>query len=372
MSEWRHPRTTYAAIALAIALMSLLHAWVPTASYWHSVVQHLIYVPIVFAGLKFGWRAGLVAGGFAALCNVPYCVHAWRTSAHHDVLDQIIELLVAGATAALAGLLSERERRERSSLEKTTKRLAEVYRELQDNFEHMKRAERLYALGQLSAGLAHEIRNPLASIAGAAGILRRNSHLEPRHSECLQIIDRECQRLNRLLSNFLDFARPRAPRFEETAIGPVIDSVVELAEHAIGRTPVVLRKEVDPALPPVECDPELLKQVLLNLIINAIQAMPDGGEVLTFAGRHNARVLIQVRDQGCGIAREDRDRIFDPFFTTKRTGTGLGLSVAHQIVEQHGGLLSSEPNVDKGMTFSVLLPLTREGSHEATPLVSRR
>jgi signal transduction histidine kinase len=321
-------------------LMSGLHAWVAPTSYWHSVVQHLIYIPVIYAGLEFGWRAGMLAGDFAALCNVPYFVASWGAS-KRDVLDQIIELLVAGAAAVLAGLLSERERRERASLEKTTQRLAEVYRELQDNFEHMKRAERLYALGQLSAGLAHEIRNPLASIAGATGILKRNSEFEPKHFECLQIIDRECQRLSRLLSNFLDFARPRAPRFETTEIGAVIDSVVELAGHAIGHKPVELRKEIDSALPPIQCDPELLKQVLLNLIINAIQAMPGGGVVVTSAGRRSGRVLIQVRDQGCGIACEDRDRIFDPFFTTKPSGTGLGLAVAHQIVEQHGGLLTA-------------------------------
>jgi len=371
MSGWRQFRVTIAVIALGIAAISTVHAWIPVTSYWHSAVQHLVYIPIVYAGLRFGCRAGMVAGGFAALCNLPYCVSAWSTS-KRDALDQVIELLVAGAAAGLAGLLSERERRERTTLEKTTQRLADVYRELQDNFEHMKRAERLYAVGQLSAGLAHELRNPLASIAGAAGILYRKSQTEPKQIECLQIIDRECQRLNRLLSNFLDFARPRPPRFELTPVGPVIDSVVDLAGHAIGRTTVMLRKEIEPLLPPVECDPELLKQVLLNLIINAIQAMPHGGEIVTSAAGRNGRVLIQVSDQGCGIARADRDRIFDPFFTTKPTGTGLGLSVAHQIVEQHGGLLTSEPNPDAGMTFSVLLPLRREGHYETAAHTGHR
>jgi signal transduction histidine kinase len=365
MSDFRQSRPTIALVTLAIAAIGTVHAWIPATSYWHSAVQHLIYIPIVYAGLRFGCRAGIAAGGVAGICNLPYCISAWNTS-KRDVLDQAIEIFVASAAAGLAGLLSERQQRERATLQETTRRLADVYRELQENFEHMKRAERLSALGQLSAGLAHEIRNPLAAIAGAAGILNRSSQVQPKHLECLQIIDRECQRLNRLLSNFLDFARPRPPRFELTPVGPVIDSVVDLAGHAVGRTPIMLRKEIEPLLPPVECDPELLKQVLLNLIINAIQAMPRGGEVVTSAVRRNGRVLIQVCDHGCGIGHEDRDRIFDPFFTTKPTGTGLGLSVAHQIVEQHGGLLTSEPNSDAGMTFSVLLPLRREGHHETT------
>jgi signal transduction histidine kinase len=230
---------------------------------------------------------------------------------------------------------------------------------LQDNFEQMKRSERLFALGQLSAGLAHEIRNPLASIGGAPGILRRNPHLEPKDAECLDIISKECQRLNRLVGNFLDFARPRTPRYQTVDLAATLDSVIELAGHAIEKRPITLRRETLQQLPAIECDPELLRQVLLNLIINAIQAMAGGGDVVVSARPGQDRVLIQVKDEGCGIKPEDRDRMFDPFFTTKENGSGLGLSVAHQIVQQHGGVLTAEANPEKGMTFSLLLPLRR-------------
>jgi len=118
-------------------------------------------------------------------------------------------------------------------------------------------------------------------------------------------------------------------------------------------------------LPPVECDPELLKQVILNLLLNAIHATPDGGKVWVSAVMRDGRALIEVKDEGCGIGAADRDRIFDPFFTTKEGGTGLGLSVAHQIVEQHGGILTAENNPVQGMTFSVLLPLRRERQRDA-------
>jgi signal transduction histidine kinase len=228
----------------------------------------------------------------------------------------------------------------------------------------MKRAERLFALGQLSAGLAHEIRNPLASIAGAAGILQRNLRLEQKDAECLAIIAKECQRLNSLLSQFLDFARPRAPRYQSTDVESLLDSVMALATHAIGTRPISLDKNVPP-MTPVECDPELLKQVILNLVINAIHATPDGGKISLSGGTREGRVVIEVRDEGCGINAADRDRIFDPFFTTKEGGTGLGLSVAHQIVEQHGGILTAEANPAQGMTFSVSLPLRRERLHDA-------
>jgi signal transduction histidine kinase len=237
-----------------------------------------------------------------------------------------------------------------------------VYQELQQNFEQMKRGERLFAVGQLAAGLAHELRNPLGSVAGAAGILRRNANLEPKHQECLEIIDKESQRLNRLLTEFLDFARPRPPKYQNLDADSLLSSVIQLAAHGVAGSGVELRKETPPALPPVEGDPEMLKQLLLNLVINAIQAMPEGGEVVVSAASREGKMLISVRDQGTGIAPESRDRIFDPFFTTKEGGTGLGLPVAHQIADQHGGVLRAEANPDRGMTFSLVLPLRQEVS----------
>jgi len=359
-------RTRIAAVIAAIVAISVLHQIAPVSMlHWHNALQHLYYLPIVFAGLSFGWLGGLATALLAALSNAPHNWTTWTTSPNYAI-DQLWEIPLFCAAGVLTGVLAERGRRQRAELERTTSRLTEVYRKLQDNFESMKRAERLFALGQLSAGLAHEVRNPLASIAGAAGILQRNLRLEKKDAECADIIVKECRRLNHLLSHFLDFARPRAPNYQAIDAASLFDSVIQLAAHAAAsQPPVTLRQEVDAALTPFEADPELLTQVLLNLLINAIQAMPEGGGVLLAAGPQNGRVLIQVRDEGCGIGPADRDRIFDPFFTTKQTGTGLGLSVAHQIVEQHGGILSAQPNPGKGTTFSVLLPLHRERQNES-------
>jgi len=137
----------------------------------------------------------------------------------------------------------------------------------------------------------------------------------------------------------------------------VLDSVLDLASHATDGTQIVLRKEVCGDLPKLECDPEQLKQVLLNLVINAIQATNGLGEVVLLSARQNDKILIQVKDEGCGVSSENLDKIFDPFFTTKENGSGLGLSVVHQIVEQHGGLVTAENNRGKGMTFSLWFPV---------------
>ena len=341
------------AIAVALLGISLLHHVTPISMlHWHNIFQHLYYLPIVFAALSFGWRGGLLTAVLAGASQIPHIVTTWGVALNYSE-DLIWEIPAFCAAGVLTGIGAERERSQQRALERTTAELTRVYKELQDNFESMKRAERLYAVGQLSAGLAHEIRNPLASIAGAAGILKRNPDAGERRAECLGIIDKECDRLNRLLTNFLEFARPRSPHYQEVDPTTVLDSVMDLASHAIGRRQIALRKEVAGELPMLSCDPEQLKQVLLNLVINAIQATDGRGEVVLLASGQNDKVLIQVIDQGCGISPESLDKIFDPFFTTKENGTGLGLSVVHQIVEQHGGLLTAENNRDKGMTFSL-------------------
>jgi two-component system sensor histidine kinase HydH len=268
------------------------------------------------------------------------------------------EIPVFCLAGVLAGLLVERARRRRRATEEAIERLSRICDELSANFERVKRAERLSALGQLSAGLAHEIRNPLASISGAGGILRRGQASPEKTGECLEIIHKECQRLSRLLTSFLDFARPRSPNYAEIAVESVVDSVLALAAHAVDGAAVRFRKET-PAGLTLESDPEQLKQVLLNLAINAIQAMPEGGEVVIASRAEGERAVLEVRDQGRGVRTEDMEHLYDPFFTTKEHGTGLGLAVAHQIVAHLGGTLSARNNPEGGMTFSVELPLHR-------------
>jgi signal transduction histidine kinase len=272
----------------------------------------------------------------------------------HYAYGQYAEIVMFFAVGAVTGILADRERGRRLELQNTAQRLGEVHTELQNSFEQVKRADRLSAIGQLAAGLAHEIRNPLASIDGAAEVLEAGAAAEVRQ-ETIGIIRKECSRLNRVLTRLLDFARPRQPEWGHVDAVQVLDSVVDLVSHSAGKE-IRFRREADPSLPPLRCDREQLAQVVLNLAINAAQAMPAGGEVLLAARRGAAGVDIEVKDEGIGIAAGNLDRIFDPFFTTKDHGTGLGLSVVHQIVSQHGGTVTAARNPDRGMTFTVHLP----------------
>jgi two-component system, NtrC family, sensor histidine kinase HydH len=345
------------AIFAMILGISIAHYFTPDSmTQVHYLLQRLFYVPVVYAGLYFGWRGGLVTAVLAGFAYAPQILATWKLHPR-DSINQGAEVFLFCMAGVAVGFLAAREHRQKKALQETAEQLSRVYGELQDNFERMKRAERLYALGQLSAGLAHEIRNPLASIEGAAAILLREPPSEERRREFLHIIQKECRRLNRLLTNFLDFAKPRLPTLATVQVEQVLDSVITLAEHAIRHHQIRFRKEVADDLKEFECDAEQLTQILLNLAINAIQAMPDGGEILLSARRQKGNAVIAVRDQGTGINEQDLEKIFDPFFTTKESGTGLGIPVAHQIAVRHGGVLSAVRNSDQGMTFSVELPL---------------
>lgn len=360
-SRFSSPRIQAASIAVLVVVLAALN-WLapPRAVVLHNILHHLNFLPFMLAGMLFGWRGALKTIVFAVMLQTPSIYRHWH-SAPIDAQDQVLELSIFGAAGLIAGVLADRERLQRKRLEATQLEMEGVYTELRQNIQQMKKTERLTAAGQLAASLAHEIRNPLASISGAAGILARGQAPLENREECLDILMRESQRLNKLLTNFLDFARPRLPRFQMTEPVSVINSVVALAQHSASRHNVTLREEMPSRLREIEVDAEQIKQVLLNLILNAMQATEGAGVVVIRSDDSQDRWWVEVCDEGRGISPEDMDRIFDPFFTTKENGTGLGLAVVANIIAQHGGTLTCRSNGEgrRGMTFRMELPFLR-------------
>jgi signal transduction histidine kinase len=305
--------------------------------------------------MLFGWGQAVFTTVLTLAADIP---HLWTVWPHDPAyrIDQMAETTAFGIAGIVVGLLATRERRHRESLEEASRELARLNSELQQNLERLKKAERMYAVAQLSASLAHEIRNPLASISGAAGILSRGHASQENVDECFDVIQKESQRLNKLLTNFLSFARPRAPRFQMTDLVAVIDSTIALARHSGEANGIEFRRTVDDNLPEVECDSEQLKQVLFNLVMNAVHATGKGSVDL-HAGLRDGSAYICVRDQGSGIPKDHEHRIFEPFFTTKSNGSGLGLAIASKIVEQHGGNLIATNEPGKGLTMELQLPI---------------
>jgi signal transduction histidine kinase len=348
-----------AAVAVGIAVVTALHYLTsPSFILWHQLFQRLYYLPIIYAAIQFGLRGGLIASTCTALCYIPHIHMAWHNMPNYTT-NQYAEVIVFFLVGTITGVLADRGREQRMELETASRQLAQVNRDLQNSFEQIKRADRLSAIGQLSASLAHEIRNPLASISGATNLVESTKTSEEMRRASIAIIHKEIERLNRLLTNLLDFARPRQPEFRAVQPGQLIDAIINLAGHSAQQKGITILKDVPPSVPTFECDPEQMKQVVLNLMINAVQAMTAPGEIVLSARQYDSSVMIRVRDHGTGIDDQDLDNIFNPFFTTKDSGTGLGLSVVYQIVTQHGGTVTAERNTDRGMTFSVVVPQRR-------------
>jgi len=223
----------------------------------------------------------------------------------------------------------------------------------------MARAEHLATLGELAAGLAHEIRNPLAGIAGVVDIMGKELPANSSSRAVIGEVHREILHIQAILNDLLSYARPRPPHFHPANLNTTVEQAVELSRQQVRTKPIQVKFEPNPSLPPVEHDPALIQQVVLNLILNGIQAIASTGEVSVSLGRDHDSVIVQVSDTGKGIPAEALPRIFKPFFTTRSEGTGLGLSLANSIVQSHGGYIDVESAPGKGSQFKVSLPLQR-------------
>jgi signal transduction histidine kinase len=368
----RKPSIRVAVLLATIFVISLLHYETPTSHLWlHPLLQRAYYVPLLLMALWYGWRGGLLGALVVGVLYVPHIEMSWREHPEYNA-TQWVEVGMFFVITALTGILADHERAQRRKAERAAAELARAHNELQSSFEQLRRADRLSAMGELSAGLAHEIRNPLGAIEGAVQILRRQQLPPETKLEFGELAQRELDRLKGIVNHFLEFARPQAPR--RVPIEPVLllQSVAKLSAETAKMGGVQLHVLETVGLPAIAVDPEQIKQVLLNLVINAVKAMPNGGEITLRAAAADGKILqFQIQDEGVGIASEDLERIFDPFFTTREEGTGLGLSIAERIVSQHGGHIEARRNPDRGMTFSVLLPLVEMPSHTFTAEVKR-
>lgn len=231
----------------------------------------------------------------------------------------------------------------------------------------LSRADRLAALGELSAGIAHEIKNPLTSLKGFTQLLPSRFHDESFREKFVRVMTNEVNRLNSIVERLLTFAKPRVSSVREVDVEKILAYTIELLEYEARKSGVVLNK-VFRDVGKVSGDASKIEQVFLNILLNGIQAMPDGGEIDIETGRQLKKItesvyehfiVILITDYGVGIPMKDMENLFNPFFTTKDKGTGLGLSIAYRIVEEHSGLLEVESKKGKGTKFTIFLPKLR-------------
>ncbi|MDZ7271508.1 MAG: ATP-binding protein [candidate division KSB1 bacterium] len=239
-------------------------------------------------------------------------------------------------------------------------RLAQSRRQLLDAQRQLYQAEKLASIGRLAAGVAHEINNPLHGLKSCLFAMRHQRGQSEDMGKYLSLADEAVERISGVVEKLLNFSRQGAQERSEMNLNETIEKALALFEYRVDKAKVSLVKQLDPSLPTIYADPQLIGQVVMNMLINSYDSMPDGGEIRISTSRGDSEhVYMVISDTGSGIAEEHLDKIFDPFFTTKAEGkgTGLGLSVSLGIVEAHGGSIQVSSQVGVGSTFRVTLPI---------------
>lgn len=352
-------------IAASIVLVTILHFLTPTDQIvWHEIYQRLYYIPIIAAALMFGLKGGLAASVFTTIVYSPHVYLHWQHGHFDYSINQYAEIVIFNLVGGVMGALGDRLRRARERAENNAEQKRQAYEELQSTFQQLLQAEKLASLGELSAGIVHEVRNPLASIKGAIEILEDELVPGSPRAEFADLARKEIDRLDRLVGEFLRFARPAEPSKAFSDPNEVIESVIKLIENQAAFHSVSVVRDLQSEMPKLLIDEEQIKQVVLNLAINGLQAIDQAGPgektIILRTLKRDGNCVIEVRDSGSGIDKDHVSKIFDPFFTTKENGVGLGLSIAHKIAAQHDGTLTVE-NTNTGTVFSLVLPIRLDG-----------
>jgi two-component system, NtrC family, sensor histidine kinase HydH len=364
---------SYSVLIKILLCTSLLAHTVPvTEAVVNSAYWPIYFLPVVTAATYFGPLATL---GWTLLASVAYCSYLIPARAEYEIPPEgygllSIRILFFFLAAILVNRFVIENQRQVVRYQNLSETLAESNRKLLHAQAEARRAERLAALGQLSAGLAHEIRNPLGIIKGAAEMLNQKfGASQPAAAELSAYISTEVNRLNGLVSRFLDFARPSRLELKPVDITQIVDRALEIVHHRYPDSHVAVERHIAKDLPRVLADEQMCEQVFINLILNAYEAMGAENGTQTCSAEPKisvsmardsnngiAGVSAEIRDSGPGVREELREQIFNPFVSSKKTGVGLGLSIVAKIVDDHGGSIQLISPSGSGACFRVFLP----------------
>ncbi len=241
-----------------------------------------------------------------------------------------------------------------------------AHEELEESREHLMQSEKLAMVGKLAASVAHSIRNPLTSVKMRLFSLERSLNLAPTQREDFEVISEEIGHIDTIVANFLEFSRPPKLRMQPMSLSDVVDTTLQLLKHRLDSYGVRIEVDRKGRLPLAMLDPDQMKEVLVNLILNACEAMGEGGQIRIveesgMMGDQGFVVLVRIKDNGPGIPEEIKDKIFEPFFSTKEEGSGLGLAIARRILQDHKGWIHVHSKAGQGTTFVVGLPCEERG-----------
>jgi signal transduction histidine kinase len=364
----------FAILVLIVIVIGLLHFLTPGYMiFYHDMLRRLSYFPIVLGAIWFGIWGGLVLAVMSSIAFIPHVLLyiGEGTETYLSELTEIVLYLAAGGvTGIIAGRESQLRYRYKDLSEKLEKSYDKLHRETQillELEEQLSAAQKLSALGQLSASLAHEIKNPLSSIKGTAEILLDEFPKDHPKREFVEILLKETTRLNSTVEEVLQFSRRGVQGREKESVeteplSQVIDRVTSLLASQLRKKSISLTVTGWEEGKAFFVDGEKLSQVFLNIILNAIDAAPSKGAITVDTMKQTAGYRVLVKDNGSGIADELKDKIFDPFYSTKEGGTGLGLSISKKIIESYGGTLTLSDSESGGASFAVFLPAQNSGT----------
>ena len=352
-------------LLLFVIGISLLHYLTPLKLHFlHDIFQRLYYLPIILAAFWYGLRGGLTCSILVSIVYAPHILFQWGGGLTLE-MEKYLEILLYNVVGGITGFLSQKERERSAELQETAKGLAESYEKLQvqsDRImmieEQLRHAEKLSTLGEMSAVLAHEIRNPLGSIRGTAEILKDDYQPGDPKYEFLEIQIKETERLNRVVEDFLQMARPQPVTLNSCSVQDELETMVTLVANDARKRLIALTLHPSQVPISIKADGEKLRQAFLNILMNAVQATPAGG-IITISTRCSEPDFCEiiVSDSGKGIDAELLGRIFEPFFTTRTNGTGLGLAITRKIIESHGGTVTVVSKEGLGTTVTIQLPV---------------
>lgn len=346
---------------LTAAITALHYSTNVHADHYHDIYRRLYYIPIVLGGLWFGLRGGVAVAVLVSALYAPHVLFQWGR--HTSLpLEQYLEMILYNVIGFLTGSLSAKERHLREKYQVAAQDLEESYDKLRRQTDLLLKTEkrietaaRLSTLGELSASLAHEIRNPLASIRLVSDNLRDLFVPDDAGAEYLEILSREVDRLNQVVSQYLSMARMQKSQQQDVDVNQAIRDVLALISQPAARQNVELAFQEN-QLPGIEGDQTQLKQAFLNLALNALQAMPDGGRLDVASYIEQDKLFITFTDSGQGLPDQDPEQIFTPFYTTREKGTGLGLAITRRIIEAHAGTIHALPGEAAGTRFTIQIP----------------
>lgn len=348
-------------VVLKLALSYLLIAYAGGIS---SSFYLVLFLPVISAATSFGLIGTALSSLAACALYLSFLFFLGPDYEIDQTGELILRVLFLPVVGFLTNQLAEANRDEARKSQAAAEKLAEANRHLEEAEAQVRRADRLAALGQLTAGLAHELRNPLGTMKTSAELLARKVSGDNEIArEMAGYIQQEVDRINSLITRFLDFARPRNLRLEKTNLHAMLDHAIELfdREKSGAAASVTVFKNYSPDIPPVRVEAELMEHVITNLLSNAAQASPRGA-VVTVKTRladtaEGLKAEIAIIDRGSGIDPKHIENIFNPFFTTKAEGVGLGLAIVSKIVDEHGGQIAVESTQGEGSVFRVYLPV---------------